>query len=717
MAPAARHAAAAAAGAAALLPSAASRCPLLPTSPGARRARRCLGRQRRGMRATAPLRFFYWFDKSQPGMSGWKKRFADRKSVSSEFQATYPNAQELPDAGFSYQRRGREIRMLQERNKAAAQSALLQFNVMVRQKIMPSQETYTSLIAIMARARMELTAYKLFNRMLQQRIEPLPETYQALIDATDARREALLEDVHRALYAAVQQQPRKLIARRRALLNTQRTAAEKYLTILTNESAEQVVSENLQLELRKLAPKAAEEEGHEADSTLATIYVDSLRQAFYGDAWSRAGKSTLTEQQRRTLRPRLLALSEMELRMFLAIHRRLRSGTVEEMVARVLDEVPEGYVFEMLKQRDDYVAAMRQVIEENRQVAGQLELAITESVEPEEEVVEEEPRYTAGHGGGTVKRYRRLKKGKAAKKLGGGEAGAAEGAGEAAGAAQPGAGAQPAPVTVQEGVTLRGGPYEINYVQLARKGQLHSLSLKELKVFEQGERLQELRLGAGGNRAEHIARIELYLFGEVRPETLRGVRLRRMRDFEFLQLHDRPQTDDDRQWQDFLAATPYMFDAETVRFVDGPGGSRTRFKTLWLKHSRRKKLEHMVRRSVRTLSVRNIWRIRTWLRKRAREEHQDPALQHQVLDVHKSELPLAQKYTDPGYWDGVQTAKPAVRRQRLRFAGDERDRAAEERVAMAPLQKLARERLAELRSQQRMPVAALRAPFAPRMQG
>eukprot|EP00663_Eupelagonemidae_sp_cell21sb_P001418 gene1419-3088_t len=108
----------------------------------------------------------------------------------------------------------------------------------------------------------------------------------------------------------------------------------------------------LRLELRRLAPGLAERgEGVDADSPLATVYVDSLRKAFFGEEWARAGKSRLTAEQRAALRPRLAPLtplSELELRMFLAIHRRLRSGDRIELTERILDEVPEGYVFEML---------------------------------------------------------------------------------------------------------------------------------------------------------------------------------------------------------------------------------------------------------------------------------------------------------------------------------------------------------------------------------
>eukprot|EP00756_Hemistasia_phaeocysticola_P021632 Hpha_TRINITY_DN15786_c1_g1::TRINITY_DN15786_c1_g1_i1::g.37392::m.37392 len=337
--------------------------------------RRCLdGKQQRRS-------FHYWFT----GYAGWKQKHHRWHSVPKEHQATYPNAQELPNNTFSYMQRARNIRMLQERYQASGQSALLQFNIMVRQKILPTAYTYTALIGVMARARMEPVAYTLFDRMLQQGIQPLPETYQALMEATDPRRMNLLQDIRRSQYACMRQQPYQLRRARKSLLAKQRTAAAKYLAVLTSEDPEQAAAANIDQELRKIAQQTDQRPsfGVPKDSIEGTLYVDSLRAAFLGEEWAKRMPGVLMPHQRDALLGRLQALTDLELQMFLAVHRRLREGDRDALLQRVVNEVPEGFVFEMLEQRDTYVAAIREVLSKNQELARQVESAI-EEVEKEE---------------------------------------------------------------------------------------------------------------------------------------------------------------------------------------------------------------------------------------------------------------------------------------------------------------------------------------------
>lgn len=85
----------------------------------------------------------------------------------------------------------------------AARDALLQFNLMVSRGIEPDALMYTSLIATMARARLEWHAYKLFSRMIEAHVHPLPETYIALRDATSPSRRVLREDIQRKVEEAI----------------------------------------------------------------------------------------------------------------------------------------------------------------------------------------------------------------------------------------------------------------------------------------------------------------------------------------------------------------------------------------------------------------------------------------------------------------------------------------------------------------------------------
>eukprot|EP00754_Rhynchopus_humris_P043979 Rhum_TRINITY_DN3684_c0_g1::Rhum_TRINITY_DN3684_c0_g1_i1::g.11566::m.11566 len=520
------------------------------------------------------------------------------------YEANIPNAQELSTNYFSFFRKARELKMRHERHHANAQTALLQFNVMVRQRVRPNVKTYTHLIGIMGKARMELTAYKLFNRMLQQNITPLPETYQALLLATSPLRVQLLQEIQRKLFQSVSAQPRHILKRRRELPAEALVESERYLEELVTDDPNKMAELNLKRDLEKMKVAALRDSGLQdedvdPESPMATVYVSTLRKAFYGNEWANAGKNKLTAEQRASLRPRVEKLSDLELEMFLSIHRQEKRSTAEEglkarahNVDTVLNNVNEGFIYEMLKQREEYVNAMREIMEKNAELSEYVQpLAAGEEGSETYEAVPLDAKGNLVAGGRRKVRTGRKKKKKAAAAAATAAAKAAEEAAQEAAEE----GEKVAVVTdrnvgsVQQGIRLRGTYPDVDYVKMAMDGQLMLLSIRQLKAFEEGEAFEELGLHWGrGTKAEHVRRIEKYLFGNSSEDTVDALPPHMAQAGAQLEAHDLSDEEGNRTAttaDDALTtATPYLFNSSTVQFLPGVGGKNVRFRVPHIKN-------------------------------------------------------------------------------------------------------------------------------------
>ncbi|KAJ9466142.1 hypothetical protein DIPPA_26643 [Diplonema papillatum] len=574
--------------------------------------------------------FFYWQD--IPNMQ-LKQSFAKRSTSLSKYVATYPNAQELPDNTYSLWEKARETRMLHEKWHRNAETALLQFNVMVRQKVRPNLQTYNALLSIMAQSYMELTAFKLFNRMLQQKITPSPETYYLLLQATSPLRTTLRADIDRKLHNAIQNEPRNLIKQRQALLEEGQRAAQGYLQELSTDDPQHLAELSLQKELATLAPKDGLEE-LDPNSSNATVYVDSLRKAFYGDEWATAGKNSLTLAQRATLRPQVNKLSDMELSMFLAIHRQKRATSRGENIETILTHIQEGFIFEMLKQRQEYVETMKSVLQANERLSERVELeAIGGSDSTKIEVAK--MRSDGREGRRRVIRKKRSKK--PAKN-------STEDAPDA-----PHETGEPSLVgdlkgSIQGGIQLRG-KYKTDYVRLAKRKQLSSLSIKQLKIFEKGEGFELVGLRTKGTKAQHIASIERYLFGQPATDTLAAIppvyARNQSKGFTLSDVSDEEGNEpsrhlDDEALESSLSVTPYSMDSRTVRLIPTAGGKVARFRVPHVGRTRGEKLRLYVSRSKRTLTRKQVQFLQYFTRNRHALLRSDPEMAAKVYALANS---------------------------------------------------------------------------------
>ncbi|EKF26862.1 hypothetical protein MOQ_009430 [Trypanosoma cruzi marinkellei] len=272
-----------------------------------------------------------------------------------------------------------------------ARDALVQLNVMVRRGIEPDALMYTSLIATMGRAKLEWQAYKLFSRMLEQGVRPLPETYVALRDATSPSRRRLRQDLELKIEESLESLPSELAEEELARRQEQdRLCVEKFedymrgvlptpspcpsYTQATVMSAVQGEEGNnndgdVQKETNGASPAATKRDGggQEEPRPVATMHIRNPT-----DAWSTA---RMMEEQRgiRTQRTQggdtialseeLHRLHEEELRIFLAAQRQLRHGTKDELVRRVLDNVAERSIREMLGRRKHYFRSVAHILE------------------------------------------------------------------------------------------------------------------------------------------------------------------------------------------------------------------------------------------------------------------------------------------------------------------------------------------------------------------
>ena len=428
---------------------------------------------------------------------------------------------------------------------------------------------------------MELTAYKLFNRMLQQKISPIPETYQALLDATSPMRASLVNEVKRKLHQSVQGAGRAMQKRRRDLLVEARTASVEYLRELSTDDPAQIAEMNLQKELERLhvsslgKDKALSvlDEEIELDSPKATLYVGSLRKAFYGNEWERAGRNSLTKAQRDALRPRIEKLSDMEVSMFLSIHRQKKADTRSVNIDTVLNHIHEGFIYEMLKQRDAYLTTLKEIMEKNN--------AISEYVTPyadasfEEVPVEVQTMDTKHRRRRLIRTKKKVRKNKAEE---------TKSDGTPSSFSKTTYNEEILSGSVQEGVQLRG-TYKTNFVKLAKEGDLWTLPIKKLKQFENGEDFKGLQIQRKGTKAEHIKRIEVYLFGDMSNLTSDSLLPNAQYTGNLLDLRDisdeegntvRDKTD--QAVADMAKLSPFSSRQTTFRFQEAPGGRSAKMK-------------------------------------------------------------------------------------------------------------------------------------------
>eukprot|EP01060_Flectonema_neradi_P008223 TRINITY_DN15889_c0_g1_i2.p1 TRINITY_DN15889_c0_g1~~TRINITY_DN15889_c0_g1_i2.p1 ORF type:complete len:667 (+),score=139.37 TRINITY_DN15889_c0_g1_i2:60-2003(+) len=561
--------------------------------------------------------FYYWFNFADKRS---KEILTKRTTGLSKYAASYPNAQELPDTHFSYFQRMRDVRMLAAKKHEVAQSALLQFNVMVRQKVRPNVMTYTSLIQLMADAEMELTAFKLFNRMLQQEIAPIPETYMALLQATSPMRQGLIDEIQRKMYSCVESGPREMMKRRRELAKEELIAANQYVKDLSTEDPEDIAELNLQKELQKLHTLANYEE-LDPESSNATVYVDSLKKAFFGNEWETAGRNTLTQAQRDSLRPQIEKLSDLELGMFLTIHRQERPESREQKIQNILLNIQEGFIFEMLQQRQAYVNTMKEILQRNAKMSEMITTDITSPQPGPTEV-----RSFDGSPKGKKKQFPTklvLKKNKKKKSKKGTK--------------------KDKNPHLQSGIELRG-IYDINYVKLAKRGQLTTLNLKQLKTFFEGEELELLYGKARGTIAEYASIIEKYLFGKTSETTHKGVTPETAgKDYKSgdvsISISDKSDEygnerssdkEQDATLQKLVKVMPYTFKSKIVHHVPSPTGGNSRIRLSRIGNTHR--FDAYVRRDKPRLTRREQSWIRLYNAAKKKEVTEDMDLYHQVVN-------------------------------------------------------------------------------------
>ncbi|PWU97304.1 hypothetical protein C4B63_16g110 [Trypanosoma cruzi] len=272
-----------------------------------------------------------------------------------------------------------------------ARDALVQLNVMVRRGIEPDALMYTSLIATMGRAKLEWQAYKLFSRMLEQGVRPLPETYVALRDATSPSRRRLRQELQLKIEESLESLPSELAEEELARRQEQdRLCVEKFedymrgvlptpppcasytqTTVMPVVQGEGGRNDDGDTQKERNGASAAATKrdggGQEEPRPVATMHIRNPT-----DAWSTA---RMMEEQRgirtqRTQGSDTIALSdelhrlhEEELRIFLAAQRQLRHGTKDELVRRVLDNVPERSIRDMLGRRKHYFRSVAHILE------------------------------------------------------------------------------------------------------------------------------------------------------------------------------------------------------------------------------------------------------------------------------------------------------------------------------------------------------------------
>ena len=242
----------------------------------------------------------------------------------------------------------------------SAKTALLQYNIMIDRGIVPDALTYTSLIDTMGKARLEWQAYKLFSSMIDQGLEPVPETLVALRSATSPSRKKLIDDITARLEGAVQDSPHSLV----------REAED---AIREDEASEQMKIDNFFREESLTSPESLGSHTEsdpiyessifveDEPSSAATVGIDHPVHSWNvyskkSDDASNAPKAKGAAAEE--LRVKLSLLHEEELKIFLTIHKLMRNGTRDEMISRILSNVPGSVITAMLHRRHKYFRAV-----------------------------------------------------------------------------------------------------------------------------------------------------------------------------------------------------------------------------------------------------------------------------------------------------------------------------------------------------------------------
>lgn len=261
-----------------------------------------------------------------------------------------------------------------------AKAALLQLNLMVTQGIEPDAEMYTSLIATMGKAKLEWQAFKLFSRMLEQGVKPLPETYLALKRATSPMRARVIEQIEARMAQAAALVPRQLAAAISEQHEQSRRAADKNMrqmldpdsfttnTPIDSSDPSGAVMDDAESSRRRQEKIRGAHAQASSDGDLPTMRIDSVEAVMATieqlDARSRQSESVAKGEQRVSLLKRLEKLHEEELKVLLTIHKQSRVGnSKEQLLRRVVSQVPATYIEQMLDRRAHYFDSVKQALE------------------------------------------------------------------------------------------------------------------------------------------------------------------------------------------------------------------------------------------------------------------------------------------------------------------------------------------------------------------
>ena len=311
----------------------------------------------------------------------------------------------VPKHGFSAEE-------LDERQQAA-QDSLLQFHMMIHNGIQPDALMYTALIRTMGRAQLEWQAYKLFSRMLEQNISPLPETYVALKLATSPTRQKLIADIEAKISAAVETLPGKLADVQKQIQEEEKAFANlKFASYFSGDldpptgqpsasspssreseltAAASPLFSTSTLDEQQATPGPRVNEEGEAPRTTTTPRGTVVVKHPH-DVWS--SHKVLEEMQNErmkwggtedtaSLRLQLACLHEEELRIFLSVHRQLRHGAKDDLVARVLASIPPAEVAKMLQRRNKYFRSVETLLEDQKRARDE---SVAVEQEPDEDV-------------------------------------------------------------------------------------------------------------------------------------------------------------------------------------------------------------------------------------------------------------------------------------------------------------------------------------------
>lgn len=260
-----------------------------------------------------------------------------------------------------------------------ARDALLQLNVMTRRGIEPDALMYTSLISIMGRAGLEWQAYKLFSRMIEGGVRPLPETYIALRDATSKKRAKLRDDIQAKIEESVSSFPGELaqeeLDRQRA---EDRQCVRKFEDYMRGELPPPLPSSSHSDALLNRVSgaitsdtTAKQEEPQLPPSPTSSVPVTTMNIRNPTDVWTTAQRAEeirgLPQKMAKgesaaNLRVALERMHEEELRIYLSCNRQLRHGSKRTLIDRIVDNVSEHSIRDMLDRRAHYFRSVEQIL-------------------------------------------------------------------------------------------------------------------------------------------------------------------------------------------------------------------------------------------------------------------------------------------------------------------------------------------------------------------